>query len=219
MKPPRHPAATNYGPVQLSRKIGVGVIMPGMSNSAFIDTEALAAHYPAHVDTVKARHDRVLERAGASHCIIYSGAPLPVFLDDYNYPFKPNPHFICWAPLCELPHSYLIYTPGEKPILVYFQEKDYWHTPPQDPGGFWTAYFDIRLVHELGDIAQHLPTNREKCIFIGQLQDDGASFGVERINPSSVMNMLHYDRAVKTDYEIECMRQASRRAGSVLTAK
>ena len=138
-----------------------------MAKEKFIDEAALAAHYPAHIDQLKRRHDKALEKAGASHAVIFSGAPRPVFLDDYSYPFKANPHFVSWLPLTPLPLCYLAYTPGEKPLLVYYQEKDYWHSPPTDPDGYWTAFFDVRIVHEIDDIATHLPTDRDQCVFIG----------------------------------------------------
>jgi Xaa-Pro dipeptidase len=182
-----------------------------MKLSKFVDESALVATYPAHVDAVKTRHDRALERAGAGHAVIFSGAPRGVFLDDYHYPFKANPHFLSWLPLTSTPFCYLIYTPGETPVLVYYQEKDYWHVPPATPDGFWPDQFDIRIVHDAEDAAKHLPEARDQCILIGELSDDKQAFGIERINPASALNLLHYDRSVKTGYELECMRAASRR--------
>ena len=175
------------------------------------DYQELGELYPAHVEAVRQRHDHALEKAGASHAVIFSGAPKLVFLDDYNYPFKANPHFIGWLPLTSTPYCYLIHTPGELPVLIYYQEKDYWHTPPADPRGYWTDHFDIRVVHSVEDVAKHLPENRDKCILIGEIDDEKHAFGIERINPASAVNILHYARSVKTDYELACMRAASRR--------
>jgi Xaa-Pro dipeptidase len=166
--------------------------------------------YPAHVETIKARHDHALEKAGAGHAVIFSGAPRLVFLDDYHYPFKANPHFVAWLPLTATPFCYLIHTPGELPVLVYYQEKDYWHTPPADPEGYWTDHFDIRVVHSVDDVAKHLPEDRDQCILIGEIEDEAYAFGIERINTASAINILHYARSVKTGYELACMRAASR---------
>jgi Xaa-Pro dipeptidase len=175
------------------------------------DYKELGELSPAHVETIKGRHDHALEKAGAGHAVIFSGAPRLVFLDDYHYPFKANPHFVGWLPLTNTPFCYLIHTPGELPVLVYYQEKDYWHTPPADPQGYWTEHFDIRVVHSVEDVAKHLPANRDKCILIGEVDDKGHAFGIERINPASAINILHYARSVKTGYELACMRAASRR--------
>lgn len=176
-----------------------------------IDYDELGQLYPAHVQTIKARHDRALEKAGGSHAVIFSGAPRLVFLDDYHYPFKANPHFIGWLPLTLTPYCYLIHTPGELPILIYYQEKDYWHTPPADPQGYWTEHFDIRIVHSVDEVAKHLPEDRDKCILIGEVDDNAHAFGIERINPGSAINILHFARGVKTGYELACMRAASHR--------
>ena len=52
----------------------------------------LAALYPAHVETLKARHDDALEKSGAGHAVIFSGNAKVAFLDDRTYPFVANPH-------------------------------------------------------------------------------------------------------------------------------
>ena len=186
--------------------------MRRMENNPFVDAAELASLYPSHIGTIKARHDRALEVAGAGHAVIFSGAPRRVFLDDYDYPFKANPHFVGWLPLTTHPYCYLVYTPGETPVLIYFQEKDYWHLPPADPAGYWMDHVEVRIVHEHEEIAQHLPESREQCVLIGEIHDDAHAFGIERVNPTSAMHLLHYNRAVKTGYELECMRRASRRA-------
>jgi Xaa-Pro dipeptidase len=167
--------------------------------------------YPEHVREICARHDYALEKSGAAHAVIFSGTPGRVFLDDQEYPFKPNAHFLSWAPLTALPNSYIVYTPGEKPRLIYFLPRDYWHSVPDQPDGYWSSEFDIRIVHSTDEIAAHLPEDREKCVLIGELDDPASAFDIERINPSSALNILHFARGVKTEYEIACMRIASRR--------
>lgn len=176
------------------------------------DTSALAAHYASHIETIKERHDRALEKAGASHAVIFSGAPKKVFLDDYDYPFKTSPHYLGWLPLLDTPYSYIVYTPGKKPVLVYFQPEDYWHKPPDAPSGYWVDYFDIRIIHTVDAALAHLPESRDKTILIGDIDDDAQAFGIDRVNPTAAMNVLHYARSVKTEYEVECMRVATRKA-------
>ena len=171
----------------------------------------LGALYADHVAAVAERHNHALEKAGAGHAVIYSGNPKLAFLDDYYHPFKANPHFVSWAPLIALPFSYIVYTPTETPVLVYFQPQDYWHVVPGKPDGYWTEHFDIRIVHTVDDIAAHLPQDREKCIAIGEFDDQALAFGIERINPATAMNVLHFARGSKTDYELACMRLASER--------
>ena len=127
--------------------------MAAMDISRFVDDAALAAAYWDHVEALIARHNRALEVAGASHAVIFSGSPKLKFLDDNYYSFQANPHFVSWLPLTGTPFCYLVHTPGETPVLIYYQEKDYWHLPPAAPDGYWTAYFDVRIVHTLNDVA------------------------------------------------------------------
>ena len=184
-------------------------------NADFSDTNpALAALYGAHLGEIKSRHDSALERAGASHALIYSGNPKRMFLDDNDYPFKANPHFLNWVPLTTLPYSFIIYTPGETPVLVYYQPRDYWHVVPGAPKGYWTRHFDIRIANTTDEITAHLPEEREKCIAIGEFDDESLAFGIERVNPSTAINCLHFARGAKTDYELAVMRLASLRGAA-----
>ena len=143
------------------------------------------------------RHDHALDQGGAAHAVIFSGAQRYAFLDDNHYPFRPNPHFVSWVPLTRMPLSYVVYTPGETPVLIYYQPYDYWHPVPGEPDGYWTSEFDIRVVHDINDVAEHLPFARDKCILVGEIDDESHAFGIERINPTSAVNILHYARGQK----------------------
>ena len=186
-------------------------MIPAMINDFSDNNPALAALYPSHIDAMCALYDRALEGAGASHAVVYSGHPKLAFLDDYTFPYKANPHFLSWAPLTELPSSCIVYSPGEKPVLVYNQPEDYWHVVPGEPTGYWSPHFDIRIVKNADEIAAHLPAQKEKCIVIGELDDDAPAFGIERVNPTVAINILHFARSAKTEYEIAVMRLAARR--------
>ena len=186
-------------------------MIPHMTDDYTDGNPDLGSLYAAHLSAVSERHDRALEKAGASHAVIFSGSPKLAFLDDNYYPFKANPHFVGWAPLTNLPFSYIVYTPGETPVLIYYQPRDYWHVVPGAPSGYWTSHFNIRVVHAVDDIAAQLPARRDQCILIGEVDDDALAFGIERINPGSATNILHYARGSKSEYELAAMRLAARR--------
>jgi Xaa-Pro dipeptidase len=115
------------------------------------------------------------------------------------------------VPLLKLPLSYIVYTPGEKPRLIYYQPRDYWHVVPGEPDGYWADYFDVRIVHTVDEIAAQLPQDRSRCILIGEISDSAHAFGIDRSNPTTALNILHYGRGIKTEYELACMRLASQR--------
>jgi Xaa-Pro dipeptidase len=169
-----------------------------------------AAHfYRDHLATIKARTDAALQKSGFDHMIIASGVAKHRFLDDLHYPFKANPHFLHWLPLTDNPYSWIAYTPGEKPVLAYFQPDDYWHVPPSAPAGDWTEFFDIRVIRAPDDAVQCLP-RAGKAAIIGEA--DAGLPGFAPNNPAAMLNPLHFQRAFKTPYELAKMRLAQRRA-------
>ncbi|HWW62635.1 MAG TPA: Xaa-Pro dipeptidase [Thermoanaerobaculia bacterium] len=167
----------------------------------------LSTIYTAHVTVLKLRHDRALAENGFDSVAIYSGAQHYMFLDDMPYPFKPNPHFKWWAPVVDNPNCWIFYTPGVKPKLAYWQPADYWHKPAETPQDAWTEKFDIAIIANAEDAKQFVP--RGKVAFLGEWSDELASWGDLTPNPDGVLNRLHFDRAWKTEYEIECMRRAN----------
>ncbi len=186
-------------------------IIARMTNDYSDQNPRLGDLYPAHIETFRERYDRALAATGHQHVLVYSGTPHTVFLDDNDYPFRAAAHFVCWLPKTDLPQSYISYSPGEKPVLIYYQPKDYWHVVPGEPTGYWVDNFDIRIVHETADIRAELPDDLSRSAFIGELVRGDENFGIADVNPAALIHRLHYARGVKTDYELECMRLASRR--------
>ena len=88
--------------------------------------DRLAPLYTRHLATLRERADKALAQGGFDHLVIASGTPLRKFLDDQDYPFVANPHFRHWLPLIDTPGSWVVYTPGEKPKLIFLQPRDYW---------------------------------------------------------------------------------------------
>lgn len=169
----------------------------------------LAGLYPAHVQARCAQADQALAAGGFDHLLLPSGRLRYQFLDDRAYPFAANPQFKAWLPLEQLPDSWLAYTPGHKPRLVYCQPDDYWHLPPAAPHGYWTDQFEIIVVRRPQDAAAHLPGSGRSAI-LGE--PDWGVAGFTPNNPAPVLNRLHWERTVKTAYELEALRMANGRA-------
>jgi Xaa-Pro dipeptidase len=171
-------------------------------------SDLLAKLYPDHLSTLRQRADTALTRGGFDHLLIGAGTPRYQFLDDRPYPFAVNPHFKHWLPLTKTPGSWLVYTPGNKPKVIYLQPRDYWHVVPDAPAGYWVEHCDISIIREPDEALAHFPKNLARCAILG---DDNAAIGdVIPNNPPAVLNYLHYHRAFKTDHELGMMRVASK---------
>jgi len=168
----------------------------------------LAANYPAHLQSIRSRHDDALAETGFDHVVIFSGSERVIFLDDSAYPFKVNAHFKSWVPIVDNPDSFVVYTPGKKPVLLYYQPLDYWYEPAADPAGFWVDQFDVVMIRELADAKAHMPKGR--VAFIGEGESSFDGWGFAATNPENLVNRLHWERSWKTDYELDCIREAAR---------
>ncbi|MBS0557521.1 MAG: Xaa-Pro dipeptidase [Proteobacteria bacterium] len=171
-------------------------------------SDLLAKLYPQHLRTLRDRADAALARGGFDHLVVAAGVLRDQFLDDRPYPFAVNPHFKHWLPVTKAPGSWIAYTPGQKPKLIYLQPRDYWHVVPEAPAGYWVEHFDVAIIHEARDALAHLPKSLPRCAIIGE---DIAALGEAKPNnPDRVLNYLHWQRSYKTDYELAMLRVASK---------
>lgn len=169
--------------------------------------------YEAHVRAVQRHWEKALSAEGFDAALVHSGTPMYSFQDDYEYAFRPNPHFLWWLPLTHHADSVLWISPGEKPVLYYFQPDDYWHVPPADPDPWWARHFDLEITREANEWKRLLAARvDERTAAIG---DSPALQGVvtdDRVNPQGLVDRIHIARTRKTPYELACIEQATRLA-------
>jgi Xaa-Pro dipeptidase len=165
--------------------------------------------FAAHCAVVRARTDAALPGAECDGLVIYSGRPRNHFLDDYAPPYKANPHFLQWCPLQDAPDSFIRYVPGHRPLLVFHQPADYWYKPPAAPAGAWAREFDVKIIRAPAEARALLDADSRRLAFVGEWQDEFAGWGFAAVNPQRLLDHLHFHRAVKTPYEIACLRRAS----------
>ena len=161
--------------------------------------------YSNHYIYVSKIINQGLEKAKLDGVFIYSGHPHSYFLDDMPYPFACNPHFKWLVPITETPHCIIHFKSSAKPILYFYQPKDYWHSLPKMVEGQWTEFFEIIPItckEDVPDFSEFLNHG-----WIGQ--EDSCEYDNLKLNPRVYMDYVHWHRAVKTEYEIENIRQAN----------
>lgn len=174
--------------------------------------EELERTFRPHLDILMQRTAEALAAADCDTILIHSGAPRLQFLDDQAYFFKTNPHFKSWLPLTAHPHCWVMFTPGDRPLLVYYQPDDYWHVTPGEPEGYWVDQFDLITIKEPDQVARHLPRDKDRIAVIAEDEALARSLGFSHINDSRLLNHLHFYRAKKTPYEVWNLRFAQIRA-------
>jgi Xaa-Pro dipeptidase len=174
-------------------------------------TARLASEYGAHLAILDQRLDEALRATGFDGAVIFAGDERMVHRDDQAYPFRVEPYFKAWVPLTQAPGSFLRLVPGQRPMLVYKQVDDYWHEPPSDPEGYWTQHFDIRVAKTDAE-ARKLSGSGARWVAIGSAAERaarGSSTATQpAINDPRFLSHLDFSRAVKTTYEVLCMRGA-----------
>ena len=176
-------------------------------------------YYAAHVAAMQRRWTAALDAENLQAILVHSGTPLISFQDDYEYAFRPNPHFLAWVPLTRHHDSALLVRPGKKPCIFYYQPEDFWYLAPADPESWWADHFDIQLVNQADGWCTGLFSKINGGSFgiqdvaaIGDAPSLAGTFEDDRINPPGLVNHLQVERTRKTPYEIACMTEASQLA-------
>ena len=163
--------------------------------------------YAAHLGSLMSRADRSLERSGFDALVVHAGRPPLQFLDDQDYPYKVNPQFKAWVPIVDNPRCILVYRPGIRPTVLFYRPNDYWHKPAALPTAGWTASVNLIAIDDDSKAAPHWE-KMGRVAFLGPADSiQGADPAC--VNPKELMALLDYERAVKTPYELACMRKAS----------
>jgi Xaa-Pro dipeptidase len=167
----------------------------------------LDALYAAHLGLLMGRTDRALGASGFDALVVHAGRPPLLFLDDQDYPYKVNPQFKAWVPITDSPRSILVYRPGARPLVLFYQPNDYWHKAAKLPSAQWTAAVDFIAMEDDSKAAHHW----NKLGRVAHLGPEGLSqvADPECLNPKELIALLDYERAVKTPYELACLRKAS----------
>lgn len=168
--------------------------------------------YKAHVETLQRHWENALEAEGYDAVLIHAGSKLVSFLDDYEYPFRCNPHLLWWAPLTSQHDSALLIRPGQRPKLYFYQPDDYWYLRPADPESWWADEFEIVPVRTM-DAWKQAGINT-RTAYIGDSPALAESVGAAQLNPQRLINRIHLERTRKTPYEIACIAASARLGAS-----
>ena len=171
---------------------------------------SLEAAFGPHLQSVCKAAAQALGATGSGSLLVHSGSPPMIFEDDQPYPFQAHAPFKAWAPLSDVPDSFVYFEPDSRPQLLFHSPPDYWYKPASLPQGYWTRHFDIRSVTDRNAARAALPRDLSRTAYIGDGFPELTGWGLAAVNPPELMRRLDFVRAAKTPYELECMREANR---------
>ena len=169
---------------------------------------SLELAFPSHFDAQLRLAEALLAENSLEQLLIFSGSPKTLFRDDHQVAFVANPYFRRWLPLPQHANCALLIRAGQQPRLYYYNPTDYWHLSVGSPQGFWTSSVEIVEIDALEQIGKTL-LQPERIAFIGEELLLAQQWGISQINPSSILTQLDWASGIKTDYELECLREAS----------
>lgn len=166
----------------------------------------LSSVFHEHVAERRRKAEQALAAAGYDVLVLSSGVPYTYFADDEDAPFHPVAHFAHWCPM-DGPHHVLLFQPEGTPRLIRYAPEDYWYeqTPLGEP--FWASEFELTEAGTLDAVWKAVGTPA-KAAYIGNEVDRAKKAGLD-VNPGGLVARLDWDRAYKTDYEIQCLEEAT----------
>lgn len=173
------------------------------------------SEFAEHLGVISERWERSLAFAGYDAAIVAAGSSRNYFLDDQSPPHRVNPHFLQWCPSESAEGSALLISPGKRSTLYFLQPDDYWHQPPELPE--WAAHYEVQVHSDPAALASAIEhaalASGNHIAYVGEPgRSEDENFLPQDLNPSLLLNHLHFDRALKTPFELSCMRQATARA-------
>jgi Xaa-Pro dipeptidase len=170
-------------------------------------TGSVDASFPAHLAAATEAVNAALAALPADVLVIHAGSAKWAFQDDQTYPYRVNPWFSWLAPVRDAPDSLLVWTPGRRPRLVLVLPEDYWHQPPVAPDDPWTGHFDLELKSSAQAALETIAGLAGRVAWIGESSPPRPDWTA---NPPALLRRLEQARCRKSDYELDCMREATR---------
>ena len=164
-----------------------------------------------HIARLAATYDAALSRAGVDAILIHSGSEHSYFGDDRHIKFEAYGHFSHWLPV-NRPDQFVLIRSGAKPMYLQVVPQDYWYEQSFALEPAWEDEFEIIRLAQVASVAKQL--DGLHCAYMGENISLAAEWGIapDECNPASLVAYLDFQRAVKSHYELEQLRAASKLA-------
>lgn len=161
--------------------------------------------YQEHLAVLCNRYENAMAHFCLDAIVLASGEKSYYFQDDHTHPFHAYSGAQQWLPFTLGAETYVILKTGEKPTLIWPVRDDFWHAPNPVPSGDWQQNWNILTAKKTDKWFSDLPN---KTAWLGPQAMPFA------IVCEGLKAYVDFAKAVKTDFEIQAMRQASKRGAA-----
>ena len=168
-----------------------------------------------HLEEISKRYEVLSSQFQVDCVIVTAGSSAMYYADDQAPPFHANPHFLQWVPWEESEHAVLVWEPSKTPVLLFYSPDDYWYLP-SSPQSWMEDCFEVEVFKDSAKIWERVQENTRHLnhrILIGPSPSDEFPDQVEEsVKHASFVHAVDRTRAIKTDFELDCMKKSTARA-------
>lgn len=165
--------------------------------------------YQEHLNALINRYENAMAHFGLDAIVLASGEKSYYFQDDHAHPYHAYSGAQQWLPFSLGAETYIVLKASEKPTLIWPIRDDFWHAPNPVPNGDWQQGWNIITAKKTDKWFIDLP---KRTAWLGP---QAMPFAVAC---DGLKAYVDFAKAVKTDFEIKAMRQASVRGAAGHTA-
>jgi len=159
--------------------------------------------YSQHLEILVTRYRKVMKTFDLDSIIISSGHKTYYFQDDYSHTFHPFSGAQQWLPFSLCSDVYILINEQDKPLLFWPKRDDFWHSDNSLPEGDWSDLWQTIEARVDYDILAHLG---KKHAWVGPKPDH---INLAFSQQTELEAAINYQKAYKTDFEIDAIYQAN----------
>ena len=162
-----------------------------------------------HIAQIVSDVQKVLNNNELDSIVLFSGEEKFYHADDVEMPFRPTAHFARFCPVRRPNRCVIVEQKNNIPTVIVYKPIDYWLDHSEQGEEFWKDSFTVVEVDTLESFHEEVKKRSgKKAVLIGEKQNNITGTW----NSKSVVEALDKLRAIKTPYEIACLKAANEKA-------
>ncbi len=161
-----------------------------------------------HYEYLKPLYDKIFDLYDA--VIISSGSEKVYTFDDQNIPFRCNPYFSYFFPFISDSGHFLLLEKSGRKSLYLNKVDDFWHKhETYMPDTEISQYWNIDYFKDIDKLFKHFESSLKgkKTALVSNHNHANFNF-----NPPELLNIIDESRFTKSEFEIDCIRYANKKA-------